>query len=80
MLDLIQLDEPEVAVRIAVNRRARRLTLRLAPGGEGAVLTLPPGVPVEAARDFVRRHAGWLARAMARQGRPVPVVPGALMP
>ena len=29
MLDLIQLDEPDIAVRIAVNRRARRLTLRL---------------------------------------------------
>ncbi|HUF57502.1 MAG TPA: SprT family zinc-dependent metalloprotease [Thermohalobaculum sp.] len=80
MLDLIQLDEPEIAVRIAVNRRARRLTLRLAPGGGGAVLTLPPGVPAEAARDFVRRHSGWLARALARQGQAVPVVPGAVIP
>ena len=67
-------------VRLRVNRRARRLTLRVDPRGAGAVLTLPPGVRRAEAEAFLDRHADWLARALARQPARVVVGPGARLP
>jgi predicted metal-dependent hydrolase len=63
---VLTLDESEVPVRLRVIPRARRFTLRLEPDGGGAVLTLPPGVPITEARMFLMRQSDWLARALAR--------------
>ncbi len=76
---VIALDDPEIAVRLRVTPRARRFTLRVAPGG-GAVLTLPPGVPMAEARTFLLRQSGWLARMLERHPGPVAVGPGAVLP
>ncbi len=68
----VTLDDPDISVRLRVTARARRFTLRLEPSGEGAVLTLPPGVPISEARMFLMRQSDWLARALARHpGRTV---------
>ncbi|MCH8952181.1 MAG: M48 family metallopeptidase [Proteobacteria bacterium] len=76
MIDtIIALDDPEISVRLRASARARRFTLRLEPSGEGAVLTLPPGVPISEARMFLMRQSDWLARALAR--RPGRIVVGA---
>ncbi len=76
MIDtIIALDDPEISVRLRVSARARRFTLRLEPSGEGAVLTLPPGVTMAEARMFLMRQSDWLARALVR--RPGRVVVGA---
>ncbi|MEO0819940.1 MAG: SprT family zinc-dependent metalloprotease [Pseudomonadota bacterium] len=76
----IDLSDPPVRVALNVDRRARRFTLRLKNAGHAAVLTLPPGVPTEAARIFLEEHAGWLARALAKQPQRVVVEPGAVLP
>lgn len=54
-------------VQIIRNKRARRLTLRLDPGGDGAILTLPPFVSAADRDAFLVRHREWLCKALARQ-------------
>lgn len=76
----IELNDPPCRVRLVRHARARRFTLRLAAPGEGAVLTVPPGVPEAESRRFLARHAGWLRNALARQPRLVTVGPGAVLP
>ncbi|MBY8977047.1 M48 family metallopeptidase [Rhodobacteraceae bacterium NNCM2] len=80
MTDFIRLDDLDVDVLIKVNARARRFTLRLADPGKGAVLTLPPGVPMTEAHSFLMRHRDWLSRAIARQPKTIAVVDGAPLP
>ena len=76
----IELGEPPVSVRLNVNPRARRFTLRIGSPAEGPVLTLPPGVPLTEAERFLRRHAAWLTQAIARQPDHVPIGHGARLP
>ncbi|MEM6974063.1 MAG: SprT family zinc-dependent metalloprotease [Pseudomonadota bacterium] len=76
----IVLDDPALRVRLRVDRRARRFTLRLASDGEGAVLTLPPSVGEAAARQFLTQHASWLRDALARQPSSIVVDEGAMLP
>lgn len=75
----VTLDDPQVDVRLRISPRARRFTLRLERGG-GAVLTLPPGVPMTEARMFLLRQSDWLARAMTRRPDPTQVGPGTQLP
>ncbi|MEM9784549.1 MAG: SprT family zinc-dependent metalloprotease [Pseudomonadota bacterium] len=77
---VIVLDEPGIEVSVRVNRRARRFTLRLSADGRGAVLTVPPEVPMPAARHFVESHRGWLASALARQPEIVALDDGVSLP
>ena len=81
MIDtIIALDDPEISVRLRVSARVRRFTLRLEPSGEGAVLTLPPGVTMAEARMFLMRQSDWLARALARHPGRVVVGAGTRLP
>jgi len=77
---IITLDNPEIAVRLRISAAARRFTLRLAPAGDGAVLTLPRGVALAEARLFLLRQSDWLADALARHPGRVPVGDGTLLP
>ncbi len=77
---VVTLDDPDVSVRLRVSARARRFTLRLEPSGEGAVLTLPPGVAMAEARMFLMRQSDWLARALARHPGRVVVGDGTRLP
>lgn len=76
----VWIDDPGIAVRLNRQRRARRFTLRLETGGDGAVLTLPPQVCETDARAFLLRHRGWLARALSDRPAPVTVAPGVSLP
>jgi len=78
--NVLTLDDPDISVRLRVNARARRFTLRLEPSGEGAVLTLPPGVPVPEARMFLMRQSDWLARALERHPARIIVEDGSRLP
>ena len=77
---VLQLDDPDISVRLRVNERARRFTLRLEPSGNGAVLTVPPGAPLTEARMFLLRQSDWLSRAMQRRPKRVAVGPGSVLP
>lgn len=45
---------------ISENIRAKRLTLRIAPGGRGLKLTVPPKLPNYEVDAFLERNRGWL--------------------
>jgi predicted metal-dependent hydrolase len=77
---ILTLDDPDIPVRLRVTAQARRFTLRLEPSGDGAVLTLPPGVPVAEARKFLMRQSGWLNRALERQPGRVVIGSGTRIP
>jgi len=76
----IALDDPPVRVRLRVSSRARRFTLRLDATRGGAVLTLPPGVPLAEVRRFLMRQSGWLARALARVPAQIAIAAGTRLP
>lgn len=78
MTDIL-LEDPPCRVRVNVNKRARRFTLRLEADG-GAVITVPPRVPMTETRMFLLRHADWLRNALAKRPGPVVMQDGALLP
>ncbi|WP_367716821.1 M48 family metallopeptidase [Nitratireductor sp. GISD-1A_MAKvit] len=72
----------ELPLRIVENARARRLTLRIEPGGRGLRVTVPPGLSrSREVEEFLERHTGWLeqklrklpARPQVRPGIKIPV-------
>jgi len=77
---VIELESPEIEVRFRVLAQARRFTLRLDRDGSGAILTLPPGVPVCEARMFLMRQSDWLARAIEQHPGHIPVDIGTMLP
>jgi len=77
---IIRLDDPSIDVRLRTSAGARRFTLRLDRSGEAAILTLPAGVPLSQARQFLLRQSDWLANAMSRHPGLVPVAAGTLLP
>ncbi|MEM1161801.1 MAG: SprT family zinc-dependent metalloprotease [Pseudomonadota bacterium] len=76
-MSTIDLKDPPCRVTLIRNKRARRFTLRLDPGGDGAILTQPPGVPEAESRAFLVRQADWLRKALDKQGPKVIVRAGA---
>lgn len=76
----IELSDPPCVVRVRTRANARRFTLRLDAGGDGAVLTQPPGVGRSETRAFLEAHAGWLRAALDRVPPLVAVGAGARIP
>jgi hypothetical protein len=61
-----------VALEVARNPRARRLTLRIGRDGSAARITAPERVRNAEIADFLARHMGWLeARLAAYPDRPL---------
>lgn len=58
-------------LRIVENDRARRLTLRIDPGGRGLRITVPPGLARGEVERFLARHQDWLEKRLEK----VPVRP-----
>ena len=69
-----------VPLRVRRNRRARRLVLRIDAAAGGAVVTLPPGVPVEDGLDMARQRASWIAGRLAALPARMPFADGARVP
>lgn len=78
-MDDIILEDPPCRVRINVNKRARRFTLRLEADGN-AVITVPPRVPITETRMFLLRHSDWLRDALAKRPGLVVMQDGAALP
>lgn len=76
------LDLDGIAVPLQVRRhpRARRVTLRLAPGEAGVVIVLPPGVGSEEGLRLARAHAGWIRSRLDARLPAVPFADGAVVP
>ncbi len=58
-------DEPLPAFSVRASARARRMTLRVLPGGRVEV-TVPAGVTPAEVERFVRRHRSWIETRVAR--------------
>lgn len=76
----IRLEHPPALVRVRRSARARRFTLSVGRVDGAPVLTLPDRARLEEGRDFVLRHADWLAGALARAPQPTDVRAGAPLP
>lgn len=76
----IEIAGRDVPVRVQRNPRAKRLILRLDPGGDGLVLTLPRGVAIEEGFALIRREERWVARRLGRAKSRVPFTAGVEVP
>jgi hypothetical protein len=76
----ISLDNAEIPLSFRHNARARRLILRTDPKTGGAIVTLPPGVSYQSARDFAEDRADWLRSRLARTSPVIEFRDGAVVP
>lgn len=53
-----------VTLTVVENQRARRLTMRIEPGGRGLRVTVPPGIAMSEVDRFINRHSSWLETRM----------------
>ena len=59
---------------------ARRYTLRLKATTRQLILTMPLRTSMSAAREFLRRHEGWIAARLDRLPVQIPFQPGSVVP
>ena len=76
----IDLGGTVLPVAIRRLRTARRMTLRLAPDGREARLSIPHWARTAEALAFARSRADWLAAQLANLPAARPLGPGALLP
>ncbi|UOM32824.1 M48 family metallopeptidase [Acuticoccus sp. I52.16.1] len=69
-----------VVVELRRQTRARRMTLRVPPGGAAPIVTVPVRAPIGSAERFVRGQANWLAARLAERSPVVPFAAGATIP
>jgi predicted metal-dependent hydrolase len=62
------------------NPRAKRLIMRLAPGGTQLSITAPPKMSAKIILDFIERHKGWAESRLVGAAASVRVADGALLP
>lgn len=67
-------------LKLVENARARRLTLRVEPGGRGLRVTVPPGLAPGAVDRFLERHRGWLEERLAKAPERPDLRPGVKLP
>lgn len=74
-----RLDVAGAAVRLKVNRRARRVSLRLDRTRREIVATAPSLRRLPEAAAFARERAGWIAERLAELPQIAPLEPGLLI-
>jgi len=74
-----RLDVAGAAVRLKVNRRARRVSLRLDRTRREIVATAPSPRRLAEAAAFARQRAGWIAERLAELPTASPLAPGQLI-
>ena len=74
-----RLDVAGTAVTLRVNRRARRVSLRLDRTRREIVATAPSPRRLSEAAAFARERAGWIAERMAELPAATPVHPGLML-
>lgn len=77
---VIQIDGAPLPVRVVENDRAKRLTLRIVPGGEALKVTAPGHVDDWEIDAFLERNKNWAAARLARLPQRTSLVENALIP
>ena len=78
---IIDLGERSLPLTVRTNARARRMTLKIEPGGHALSLTVPPGLARHQVDGFMRRHHDWLLEKLDRfSNRGVIVENGSVLP
>ena len=67
-------------VKVIENDRAKRMTLRLFPAGDGLKVTIPGHVDDREIRDFVERNRNWAAARISRMPERIELRPGTKIP
>src|SRR3546814_649236 len=70
----------EVPLELSRHPRARRITLRLNPAGDGVRMVLPRRTPVHEAFAFAEKNAGWILKHLDKVPARIPFVDGAVIP
>ncbi len=76
----VELPDGPAVVELRRASRARRMTLRVPPGGASPIVTIPVRAPIGSAERFVRGQAGWLAARLAERSPVVSFTEGAIIP
>ena len=76
----VEIDGTAYPVQVSENTRAKRLTLRLLPGGDGLKVTAPPHIGDDELYQFVERNRNWAAARMSRLPEKRSLAPGNVIP
>ncbi|GAB4392571.1 MAG: SprT family zinc-dependent metalloprotease [Kiloniellaceae bacterium] len=76
----LRLDDREVPLELKRHPRARRITLRLTPEGDGVRLVLPTRTPIREAVAFAERNSTWILKHLAKVPPRIPFSDGAVIP
>ena len=76
----IEIDGQILPVKVVENDRAKRITLRLFPAGDGLKVTTPAHVGDDEIEEFVSRNRNWAATRIARLPRRVELSHGETIP
>jgi predicted metal-dependent hydrolase len=76
----LRLQTREVPLELSRHPRARRITLRLNPGGDGVQMVLPKRTSIREALDFAERNGGWILKHLEKAPGRVPFAAGAVVP
>ncbi|MGH6828528.1 MAG: M48 family metallopeptidase [Rhizomicrobium sp.] len=77
---LLAVDGTDIAVRIRLHPRARRIVVRVHPGTGEVIVTAPSRGGAGPALAFARRQAPWIAGQLKHLPAPVALTPGASVP
>jgi predicted metal-dependent hydrolase len=78
--ELESLDGRRIPVRLSINPRARRISVRIDAAKREAVAVAPSKRQASKALAFAASRAGWIAQQLARIPEGLPFRPGALIP
>ncbi|WP_205647768.1 M48 family metallopeptidase [Acuticoccus yangtzensis] len=76
----VELPDGPTVVELRRATRARRMTLRVPPGGAAPIVTVPVRAPISNAERFVKGQAPWLAARLAERSPIVPLAVGEVIP
>lgn len=74
------IDGRRVPVKLVVNPRARRVSVRIDPTRREAIATAPTKRHLKHAAQFAAERAGWIAHELSRLPQGVSLAPGSIIP
>ena len=78
--ELLAVEGADVAVKVKLNPRARRIVMRVHPTSGEVIVTAPSRGGMAPALAFARGEIQWIARQLRHLPKPVALMPGAVVP